>query len=148
MDLCRIWRGWRCSRPVRTKPMCRHVTSAKNIFCGNTASFVHSLLSLSFLRPMPSETDSLLPRQNGNPNPSFASRFSAFIKAEGQPTWAESYKWFFFGSWFNVLLVFVPLSVIAHKLNWDVALRFTFSFLAIMPLAKVRDQLWARRELC
>ena len=53
------------------------------------------------------------------------------------PTWLESYKWFFFSSYFNVLLVFVPLSALAHDLNWDVSLRFGFSFLAIVPLAKV-----------
>ena len=53
------------------------------------------------------------------------------------PTWFESYKWFLFSSYFNVLLVFVPLSALAHYLNWDVSLRFGFSFLAIVPLAKV-----------
>lgn len=60
------------------------------------------------------------------------------IKAEGEPSWLQSYRWFFFGSWVNVLLVFVPLSALAHFLNWDAALRFSFSFMAIVPLAKVR----------
>lgn len=59
------------------------------------------------------------------------------IKAEGEPSWLQSYRWFFFGSWVNVLLVFVPLSAAAHYLNWDAALRFSFSFLAIVPLAKL-----------
>ncbi|KAF8163521.1 Sodium/calcium exchanger protein-domain-containing protein [Crassisporium funariophilum] len=90
----------------------------------------------------PSETTTLLPRQNGQdveglPPRSRSQRFSAFIKAEGEPTWIQSYRWFFFGSWLNVLLVFVPLSSIAHHMQWDAALRFSFSFFAIIPLAKL-----------
>src|SRR6266700_1752768 len=91
---------------------------------------------------VPSESTPLLPaRQNGNAAAPVARRFRqrlvSILKAEGEPTWLQSYKWFFFGSWFNVLLVFVPLSVIAHHMHFDVALRFGFSFMAIMPLAKV-----------
>ncbi|KAF5330500.1 hypothetical protein D9619_005406 [Psilocybe cf. subviscida] len=67
----------------------------------------------------------------------FRKRFRAFVVADGEPGWIASYRYFFFNSWFNVLLVFVPLCAIAHHLNWDVALRFSFSFLAIMPLAKL-----------
>ena len=62
---------------------------------------------------------------------------SVFSVPEGQPGWIQSYRFFFLGSWFNVMLVFVPLSFLAHHLGWDAALRFTFSFIAIMPLAKV-----------
>jgi len=54
-----------------------------------------------------------------------------------EPSWFESYKWFLFSSYFNVLLIFVPLSALAHHLNWDVSLRFGFSFFAIVPLAKL-----------
>ncbi len=54
------------------------------------------------------------------------------------PPWLDSYKFFVFGSWFNVLLFFIPLSFLSHFLNWDAALRFSFSFFAIIPLAKVR----------
>ena len=54
------------------------------------------------------------------------------------PTWLASFKFFIFGSWFNILLVFLPLSAVAHYLDWDAALRFSFSFIAIMPLAAVR----------
>lgn len=76
---------------------------------------------------------------NGHPNEHlpFATRVLETFKAEGEPSWAASYRFFFFGSWLNVLLVFVPLSFISHNLNWDAALRFAFSFIAIMPLAKV-----------
>jgi len=95
---------------------------------------------------MPTENSPLLPT-NGEGNgsathTSLASRFVSFVKAEGQPSFYQSYKWFFFSSWFNILLVFVPLSVIAHHLNLDVAMRFSFSFLAIMPLAKVRRPIY------
>ncbi|KDR73565.1 hypothetical protein GALMADRAFT_619409 [Galerina marginata CBS 339.88] len=89
------------------------------------------------------ETTSLLPRHdgtNGDGDPrstSFSHRVSAFIKADGEPSWLASYKWFFFSSFFNIFLVFVPLSAVAHYLHWDVVYRFTFSFLAIMPLAKL-----------
>ncbi|KAG8911160.1 hypothetical protein FRC01_005878, partial [Tulasnella sp. 417] len=40
-------------------------------------------------------------------------------------------------SYFNLFLVLVPLSAISHHLNWDAGLRFAFSFLAIVPLAKL-----------
>ncbi|GLB34724.1 putative calcium proton exchanger [Lyophyllum shimeji] len=64
-------------------------------------------------------------------------RAAAVVKAEHEPSWTASYKWFLFGSYLNVLLLFVPLSFISHHLNWDAALRFTFSFMAIIPLAKL-----------
>ncbi|KAA1469351.1 Calcium/proton exchanger [Dentipellis sp. KUC8613] len=57
--------------------------------------------------------------------------------ASHQPTWAASLRWLLLGSYFNVLLIFVPLSVLAHTLNWDAGLRFLFSFIAIVPLAKL-----------
>jgi len=62
---------------------------------------------------------------------------SLFSVPEDQPGWIQSYKFFFLGSWLNVMLVFVPLSFLSHHLGWDAALRFSFSFIAIMPLAKV-----------
>ncbi|KAF7980162.1 hypothetical protein HWV62_39625 [Athelia sp. TMB] len=68
---------------------------------------------------------------------SFTQRTVALLKADGEPGWLESYRYFWFGAWVNVLLVFVPLSFVAHHLNWDAALRFSFSFIAIMPLAKL-----------
>jgi Ca2+:H+ antiporter len=67
----------------------------------------------------------------------FTHRFVAILKAEGEPTWADSYRHFWFGAWLNILLVFIPLSFIAHQLQWDAALRFSFSFIAICPLAKL-----------
>jgi Ca2+:H+ antiporter len=70
-------------------------------------------------------------------NASFAHRLSAIIKADGEPTWGASYKAFIFTSYLNILLIFIPLSFLSHHLNWDAALRFTFSFIAIIPLAKV-----------
>ncbi|KAF8809108.1 calcium/proton exchanger [Phlegmacium glaucopus] len=90
----------------------------------------------------PTETTALLPTVENNhhididrtPVP---QNFFSLIKGEGEPSWSQSYKWFFFGSYFNILLVFVPLSVFAHHLHWDVSLRFGFSFLAIVPLAKL-----------
>lgn len=42
------------------------------------------------------------------------------------------------GSWINVLIVFLPLAFVAEQVGWSAALRFAFSFMAIVPLAKVR----------
>jgi Ca2+:H+ antiporter len=92
------------------------------------------------MSPILSESTPLLENggQNGEANKSFAERAVAFFKAEGEPSWAASYRFFFFGAWFNILLVFVPLSFFAHHLGWDAPLRFGFSFAAILPLAGVR----------
>ena len=94
-----------------------------------------------------SETTPLL-HQNGDttrkPSPgpprTFSQRVAAFVNpaAHGEPGWLHSFRFFFFGSWLNILLIAVPLSAIAHYANWDAALRFSFSFIAIMPLAAVR----------
>ncbi|KAI0929008.1 hypothetical protein AcW1_006076 [Taiwanofungus camphoratus] len=65
----------------------------------------------------------------------FTHRIKGVFKAEGEPSWLASYKFFVFGSWLNVLLVFVPLSYISNLMEWDAAYRFAFSFIAIMPLA-------------
>ncbi|KAI1794683.1 calcium/proton exchanger [Ganoderma leucocontextum] len=76
--------------------------------------------------------------ENGNgarPPKPFFTRLADSLSVQGQPSWLQSYKFFIFGSYVNVLLVFVPLSIISHTLNWDAALRFGFSFIAIMPLA-------------
>ncbi|RPD66481.1 calcium/proton exchanger [Lentinus tigrinus ALCF2SS1-7] len=68
------------------------------------------------------------------PKPFFA-RLADSLSVQGQPSWLASYKFFLFGSYLNILLVFVPLSFLSHFLDWDAALRFSFSFIAIMPLA-------------
>ncbi|PVG04062.1 putative VCX1-vacuolar Ca++/H+ exchanger [Serendipita vermifera] len=65
------------------------------------------------------------------------AKLHSVLAAQGQPSYAASFKWFLFDSWWNVLLVFIPLSFLAHHLNWDAALRFSFSFFAIMPLARL-----------
>lgn len=92
----------------------------------------------------PSDRTPLLPNGGGEnglngdaSTRSVSQRLSTLIKAEGEPSWTHSFIWFLFGSWFNVLLVFVPLSIISHHLGWDAGLRFLFSFIAIIPLAKV-----------
>ncbi|KAG2060067.1 calcium/proton exchanger [Suillus hirtellus] len=67
----------------------------------------------------------------------FARRIVDCMKGEGEPSWEESFKFFIFGTWLNILLVFVPLSFISHNMNWDVGLVFRFSFMAIVPLSKL-----------
>lgn len=54
----------------------------------------------------------------------------------------SSPPFYFLRSYFNILLVFVPLAAIAHHLNWDVDLRFVFSLLAIVPLPGVSLGFW------
>ena len=73
-------------------------------------------------------------------SPSFYyPKMVAFLKAEGEPSWLASFQWFIFGSWLNLLLLLVPIAAAAHYLDWDAPLRFGFSFVAIIPLAKVRN---------
>ena len=86
---------------------------------------------------MPDENSPLL--GNGDEAHEGGSRRSvlSFLKGEGQVGFIQSYCHLFLGSWLNLLLLFVPLSGVSHYLNWDAGLRFIFSFLAIIPLAKV-----------
>lgn len=63
--------------------------------------------------------------------------FLEVVKGTGEHTWAESLYYLLFTSFFNLLLLFIPLSATAHYANWDAGLRFLFSFLAIIPLARV-----------
>lgn len=85
-----------------------------------------------------SESTPLLPNGGGShPPQSLVHRIKTLVKAEGEPSWLASYRWFLFGTYLNVLLVFIPLSIIAHHMHFDAALRFSFSFIAIVPLAKV-----------
>lgn len=97
-----------------------------------------------FLLTMTDETQPLLSRaENGiQPPPSrpFMGRTFAVLNSEGEPSFIDSFRWFFLQSWVNTLLVFIPLSFISHHSNWDAALRFIFSFIAIVPLAKVTLQ--------
>ena len=69
---------------------------------------------------------------------SFYEKFFALLKAEGEPSWLDSFRWFVLGSWANVLLLLVPVAAASHFLDWDAPLRFGFCFIAIVPLAKVR----------
>ncbi|KAJ7766717.1 Sodium/calcium exchanger protein-domain-containing protein [Mycena metata] len=88
--------------------------------------------------PSASESTALLGNGNGSHSrPTFAHRVKAVITAEGEPSWAESYKFFLFGSYFNLFLAFIPLSFLANFFGWDASLRFSFSFIAIIPLAKL-----------
>ncbi|KAF7325396.1 Vacuolar calcium ion transporter [Mycena venus] len=108
---------------------------------------VQCTASRSAPKPFPSTSTSTMPSEstpllNGNGSHSesdatFFERVKSFVAAEGEPSWTQSYRFFIFGSYLNLILLFVPLSVIAHKLNWDAALRFSFSFIAIIPLAKL-----------
>ena len=103
-----------------------------------------SSTSKFFRPPMQVEPNDRTPLlENGtspSPRRSLSRRFFSVLRSEGEPSWVASYRYFLFGSWFNVLLLFVPLSFVSHHLNWDAALRFSFSFFAIVPLAKVRGQ--------
>ncbi|KAG1891480.1 Sodium/calcium exchanger protein-domain-containing protein [Suillus subluteus] len=86
-----------------------------------------------------SETSPLLENGShpGQRNLSLTRRVVNFMKGEDEPSWAESFNFFIFGTWFNILLVFIPLSFISHSMDWDAGLIFLFSFLAIVPLAKL-----------
>lgn len=81
----------------------------------------------------------LSPLLNGHPRPrrSLYHSILVLVRAEDEPSWLDSYRWFIFGSWLNLLLLLVPVAAAAHYLNWDAPLRFGFSFVAIVPLAKL-----------
>ena len=70
-------------------------------------------------------------------SPGAMARIVEFMKGDGEPSWMKSFSWIIFGSYFNVFLVFVPLSFVAQQRNCDVLYRFGFSFFAVVPLAKV-----------
>ena len=76
--------------------------------------------------------------QSSSQSLSFYQKLLAILKAEGEPSWLDSFRWFIFGSWTNLLLLLVPVAAASHYLNWDAPLRFGFCFVAIIPLAKVR----------
>ena len=82
------------------------------------------------------------PLLNNRPRPrrSLYQSIHTLVRAEGEPSWLDSYRWFIFGHGLNLLLLLVPVAAAAHYLNWDAPLQFGFSFVAIVPLAKVRGQ--------
>ncbi|CAE6442163.1 unnamed protein product [Rhizoctonia solani] len=91
---------------------------------------------------MTAETQPLLSNGSNGSNGhgrerSFVQKVKEVIIAEGEPGWIESSRFMIFGSWFNILLVFIPLALAAEKLEWDAGLRFAFSFIGIVPLAKL-----------
>ncbi|KAG1877648.1 calcium proton exchanger [Suillus subalutaceus] len=86
-----------------------------------------------------SETSPLLKNggYSGHRSSSLTRRVVNFMRGEDEPSWAESFNFFIFGTWFNILLVFIPLSFISHIMDWDAGLIFFFSLMAIVPLAKL-----------
>ncbi|KAK0496466.1 calcium/proton exchanger [Armillaria luteobubalina] len=94
-------------------------------------------------RPSPLRLEqSLLSAQIGASDygPSFFRRCWIVLKAEGEPSWLNSYKSFLLSSYLNILLLFVPLSAAAHYEDWDAGFRFSFSTIAIVPLFKLLGQ--------
>jgi hypothetical protein len=88
---------------------------------------------------MPSTEDTPLLNGHDGPAESLYLKFLTLLRAEGEPSWLSSYRWFIFGSKLNILLLLGPVAAVAHYQNWDAPLRFGFSFVAIIPLAKVRE---------
>ena len=68
----------------------------------------------------------------------FFTRVANSLSSEGQPPWRHSYNFFLLGSYLNILLVFALLSGISYQYNWDAALQFASSFIAVVTLATVR----------
>jgi Ca2+:H+ antiporter len=87
--------------------------------------------------PPPEQTPLLNCHGRQSSSPPFYLKIVALLKAEGEPSWLDSYRWFIFGSWWNLLLLLTPVAAAAHYLNWDAPLRFGLSFVTIMPLAMV-----------
>lgn len=83
------------------------------------------------------EATPLLENGHSQNNHFLIHQFLDFIKGEGEPSYAASFHWFICSSYLNILTIFIPLSFLSHNLNWDATYRFIFSFIAIVPLAKV-----------
>lgn len=79
---------------------------------------------------------------NDNQGGSFLTHRLHALKAS-RPAWARidrssamnKIKHIFISSYVNVFLVFVPLGILAYKLNWGSTAVFLLNFLAIIPLA-------------
>jgi Ca2+:H+ antiporter len=52
-------------------------------------------------------------------------------------TFKSSLLYFAKSSWLNVLLIFLPLGIISHALNWKGQVVFFLNFIALLPLAKI-----------
>ena len=91
----------------------------------------------------PSEQSPLLNGDWRRQSPSPYRKLLALLKAEGEPSWLDSFRWFIFGSWVNLLLLLVPVAAASHFFDWDAPLRFGFCFVAIIPLAKVRTNYYS-----
>lgn len=117
----------------------RLVSLAINSFdINDTASEFQSFFTLPYLAMATSNPSERTPLLNGAVTESSTSERLVSLPTVGDgPSWSDSFGFLFFGSYLNILLVFVPLSYISHILYWDAALRFSFSFLAIIPLAQV-----------
>ncbi|OCH90757.1 calcium/proton exchanger [Obba rivulosa] len=77
----------------------------------------------------------LLASGDGTRRRPFRCRIARIFRRDAGPSWLESYKWFILGSWLNVLLGFVPLSIAAYILDWDAAVQFALSLFALLPLS-------------
>ena len=73
----------------------------------------------------------------GNGQSALGHSISALRAPPGQPNFISSFYWLVTTSYLNVLLVFIPLGILAEKLQWAPVWIFSLNFLAIMPLAKV-----------
>lgn len=83
------------------------------------------------------ERTPLLDDTGGPPEPSFMQKVTRLLTADGEPGWASSTRFILLSSWSKVLILFVPLSLIADRLQWDAGLRFAFGILALIALIKV-----------
>ncbi|PWN23948.1 calcium/proton exchanger [Microstroma glucosiphilum] len=57
--------------------------------------------------------------------------------SEGHPTFLSSFRWIITSSWLNLFCIFIPLGIVAEKMQWDAVWIFSLNFLAIVPLAKL-----------
>lgn len=83
------------------------------------------------------ERTPLLDDTGGPPEPSFMQKVTRLLTADGEPGWASSTRFILLSSWSKVLILFVPLSLIADRLQWDAGLRFAFGILALIALIKM-----------
>lgn len=123
---------------INVRPLLRHYITASCLV--GTQLLIVSCAPPLIFSARPKERQPLLGSEanGGHHRTGSFARITSIFNTQGQPSYVDSFKWILFDSWWNILLVFIPLSIISHRLDWDAAFRFSFSFIAIMPLAKVR----------
>ncbi|KAJ2077695.1 hypothetical protein H4R24_004977 [Coemansia sp. RSA 988] len=99
------------------------------------ARYAESRDNSSDLLPEIQSVDRDTTGSDGNSNNSGSCNEGHKDTMEESPTVLVSLQNAVYASWFNILLVFVPIGYLAHYLEWPVVSVFILNYLAIIPLS-------------